>query len=318
MIIVEISQGLGNQLFQYAAARHLAHIRQTVLKLDPHIYSMSQHRRYGLLHFNLNAEIAPLRDVARICPLEAFPRAIRSVLPGRVSNLAIRALNQTRLKSPYHHRTNDYVPGGPLPSLMVGRIVSERFFHFDPEVLSCPDNTCLAGYWQSEKYFKDISEIIRRELTVKAPLSGKNLEVARQIQNFNSISLHVRRGDKVTLSNHCATSAEYCTRAIHFFQTRLATPKFFVFSDELDWVRNNLSSKADLVFVEHNDAATCHEDLRLMSLCKHNIIAPSSFSWWGAWLNNNPDKIVVRPRAWLNMSNHDTKDALPPDWIVIE
>lgn len=318
MIIAEIAHGLGNQLFQYAAARRLAYVHQTILKLDLNAFARSKFRRYGLNHFNINAEIASWRDVVRLCPMEACTRAVGSVRPRRVSHLVFRILNKAGLKSPYRWRTDEYAPDQPLPKLLLGRVASERFFHFDSELLKCPDEICLSGYWQSEKYFKDISEIIRKELTVKTALAGKNLEVAQQISNANSVSLHIRRGDKATQSNHCATSAGYCTRAMEFFKAKLTKPKFFVFSDDWEWTRNNLPGTDDLIFVDHNDDQKNYEDLRLMSLCKYNIIAASSFSWWGAWLNNYLDKLVVRPSAWAKINNLDQKDVFPNDWIVIE
>jgi hypothetical protein len=325
MIIAHIFAGLGNQLFQYAAARRLAYVHETVLKLDLHDYSQnqyyyshSQNRRFGLDHFNITAQIASWRDVARLCPLEGFTRVVRRALPDRLSDLTLAACHQVGVRSPYDYRTSDYVPGRPVPGLRLGRVVSERFYHFDPAVLSCPDDVCLTGFWQSEKYFQDVSEVIRRELSVKTPLTGKNDEVARQILASDSVSLHVRRGDKALQEHHLATTPEFCERALTFFRAKLSHPRFFVFTDDWEWVQNKLSRQEDVVFVDHNHDEANYEDLRLMSLCRHNIIAPSSFSWWGAWLNANPAKIVVRPRALFNLANHDVKDVCPPDWIILD
>jgi len=312
-------------MFQYAAARRLAEVHRTSLKLDVYSYSQNQYfysvnqtRRYGLGHFNIQADLATWREITRLSPLEGLQRSLRSCLGDKLSHLAVRALNKAGIRSPYYFRTDRYDPAKPLPKLMVGRVVSERLYHFDPGVLDCPNDVCLTGYWQSDKYFKDISEIIRRELTVKTPLQGQNLEVARQIQACESVSLHVRRGDKAKQAHHFATTVEYCKNVVKYFRARLPRPQFFVFSDDCDWARENLADESDLVFVTHNADEANYEDLRLMSLCKHNSMAPSSFSWWGAWLNQNPDKIVLRPRALFNMSNHDTKDACPPDWLVLD
>jgi hypothetical protein len=316
MVIAQICYGLGNQLFQYAAARRLAHIHQTELKLDVRFYAEGGGAIFGLTHFNIHAAIASRRDIFTVSPLEALPAAVRFLLPAPISQFAIEKLNKTPLRSRYYHRMRDYEPDRPFPPLILGRIVSERFYHFDPEVLSAPDNVCLTGYWQSEKYFKDISATIREELTVKEPLSGRNLEVAREIEASNSVSLHVRRGDKVNHPLFPSTSAEYCAQALTLLTGKLTDPTFFIFSDDWPWVRANLPAGAQVRHVDHNGAAD-YEDLRLISLCKHNIIGPSSFSWWGAWLNNNPQKIVIAPADWIRIPNHTIKDVYPEDWIVI-
>ncbi len=320
MIIAEITDGLGNQMFQYAAARCLAIRRNTTLKLDLFHFTCDDHRRYGLGDFNIRAKCAHWLDVARLCPTEAGLRLIRRLRPRRLRAALLRGMTRRGWTSHYRPRTRNYSPDLPLPPLLIGRVVSERFYQYDPGLLTCPDNVCLSGYWQNERYFSEIAETLRKEFSVKAPLRGKNLEVARLMAQTPSVSLHVRRGDKATDARHFATSREDCQRAIRFFRERLANPVFFVFSDDWPWVEANLETGPDVVSVNHNDPDQAAEDLRLMSLCKHQIIAASTFSWWGAWLNANPDKIVLHPGHvnWLRIDNHDASEIFPRDWVSID
>ena len=320
MIIAELTDGLGNQMFQYAAARSLAIRRNAALKLDLSHFVGNDHRRYGLADFHVQADRATWWDVARLCPLEAVERVVERVRPHRVRAALLRRMARGGWESPYRPRTRDYAPGSPLPPLLSGRVASERFYHYDPGLLTCPDEVCLSGYWQNERYFSEVAGTLRKEFALKAPPQGKNLEAARLIERCSSVSLHVRRGDKAADSRHVATTSDYCRRAIRFFRERLASPVFFVFSDDWPWTEANLEVGPDVVAVKHNGADRAAEDLRLMSLCRHQIIAASTFSWWGAWLNANPDKIVLHPghANWLRIDNHDTSGIFPRDWVSIE
>ncbi len=181
-------------------------------------------------------------------------------------------------------------------------------------------NTYLDGYWQSEKYFKNIDANIRSDFTFKKPFSKSNLKVASYISNSNAISLHVRRGDYVsnmkTNSVHGVCSINYYRDAIKYISSHVNKPVFFIFSDDITWVKNNLVIGAECVYVDHNSGADSYNDMRLMSLCKHHIIANSSFSWWGAWLGQNINKIVVAPKKWF-AKNKSTGDLLPTDWLKL-
>ena len=177
------------------------------------------------------------------------------------------------------------------------------------------------GSWISEQYFKDIEDIIRKELTIKTPQTGKNKEIAEMILNTESVSLHIRRGDYVTdpanreLYSTC--NLDYYARCFEYMANRLKSPYVFVFSDDISWVKENLKSSFPLTFVDHNTGLTGYEDMRLMSQCKHNIIANSSFSWWGAWLNTNPEKIICAPKEFIRLWNFDTKDIVPDEWVKL-
>jgi hypothetical protein len=176
------------------------------------------------------------------------------------------------------------------------------------------------GFFQSEKYFKGIEPMIRKEFTLKDPLSQTAQTYADQIQqNHNSVSIHIRRGDYVLNSSankhHGVCDLEYYERAISKIKELIDSPAFFIFSDDIEWVRENL--KVDnAIYVSNPSLSEC-EEMMLMSYCKHNIIANSTFSWWGAWLNQNPNKIVIAPQKWLNTDTSNQPDIIPPTWIKI-
>jgi hypothetical protein len=201
------------------------------------------------------------------------------------------------------------------------RFVGERHFHFDPQVLDLPDNVCLFGYWVSEKYFADAAELIRREYQFRPAPSPENDKWMGWMRDTESVALHVRRGDYV--SNPANAEAQgtcginYYQRAIDIVTRHVRDPLFFVFSDDLDWARDNLPTVRDVEYVGHNVGAQSFEDLRLMSNARHNIIANSGFSWWAAWLNNNKEKVVVGPRRWMRDPTYKTQDVLPATWIAV-
>jgi hypothetical protein len=201
------------------------------------------------------------------------------------------------------------------------KYVKEKHFHFDPEVLHLPDGIYLHGYWQSEKYFANISDIIRHELSVKSALAGRDEEMAGQIASCESVSVHIRRADYVTkayteLFDPCGL--EYYSASIEHLSRLVKRPYYFVFTDDKAWVRENFTLPYPIIFVDHNGPAKNYEDLRLMSLCKHNIIANSTFSWWGAWLNENPIKRVFAPQKWFSEKAYSSpKDLIPDSWIKV-
>lgn len=278
MIIVRIIGGLGNQMFQYAAGRRLSYIHNTPLQLDISELSRLRTRRYELDCFNIQAQV------------------IDKVNKGLIHRII------TRLKN----KENIYF---------------EKHFRFDRNVLALPDNVTLVGYWQSVKYFLDIEGIIGNEFTFKHRPSGKIIAILKKIKSSESVSIHVRRSDYITKRKfflyHGVCSLDYYRQAISLMVQRLKSPEFFIFADDLVWVKKNLKIEYPKFFVDLNLKDKDYEDLRLMSYCKHNIIANSSFSWWGAWLNKNKNKIVVAPKKWFVDKSINTVDLIPPSWIRI-
>lgn len=298
MIIVRLSGGLGNQMFQYAAARRLAHIHGTVLKLDTsrldRANPLDTPREYELGYFRITAGKA---------------------IPGECETF--EELGKEWL-NPVYRLLQKF---GFLPSKSGFRYYRERRFSFDGRVLRLPDNICLDGYWQSEKYFRDIRDVITAEFTLLDGPAGMNLRLAEQISACNSVSLHVRRGDYIAnpaaARYHGTCGIGYYSRAIEEIKKRVALPHLFIFSDDPEWVATNLKPDIPATFIDHNNTSNGGEDLNLMRLCKHNVIANSSFSWWGAWLNGNPGKTVIAPVHWFKEPGMDTRDLIPEDWLRV-
>jgi hypothetical protein len=288
MIVVRLMGGLGNQLFQYAAARRLAHARRAELRLDLSWYAEPSPvpRRYELSPFRIQEKFIDNDE-------------LRDFTGGR-----------WRAMLPYFRRADR-------------RIWRERGFGFDPAVMQAPADAYLVGYWQSEKYFLDIAGLIRDEFSLQAPFSAQNDEIASRMRSTDSVGVHFRRGDYVThptsAAVHGARPLEYYQRALDAIGSRVANPHFFVFSDDVAWVRENWRVAAPVEYVEHNGPDRGWLDLTLMSCCRSQIIANSSFSWWAAWLNRHPDKIVVAPRRWFDDPRWDaqTGDLLPTAWLRV-
>jgi hypothetical protein len=297
MIIVKLMGGLGNQMFQYAAARRLAIHHNTELKLDLSFLQnqkMTSHRIYGLKHLSIESSCAN--------PLELI--RYTGIYKNRPMSNLVRMLRAIGLLAP------------------CANMCVERQFHFDPAVLGAPDNTYLDGYWQSEKYFMEIEKTIHNEFAVSSEPDDWNQRMAEDIKTSESISIHVRRGDyvsdKTTVEYHGVCSLEYYRTAIDMILLHTRSPRIFIFSDDPAWVKKNLGIHYPMTLMDHNDPYHGHEDLRLMSLCRHHIIANSSFSWWGAWLSHNPNKIVIAPKKWFKKAGINTIDLLPDGWIRIK
>lgn len=279
-------------MFQYAAGRALSLRNNFTLALD-----ISGFERYEL-HQGF--------ELQRVFnhPFETASRAdIRRVL-GWQSPVSIRRI----------------VSRSPFASLFRKRFVVEPHFNYWPEINKLTKDCYLSGYWQSEKYFADWAAQIRADFTFQQPLESKNAELAKQISQLNAVSLHVRRGDYAinlkTNATHGLCSLDYYQESIRYIADRVGQPHFFIFSDDITWVNSNLKMDFPHVYVQHNHGADSYNDMRLMSLCRHHIIANSSFSWWGAWLNSNMDKIVIAPQKWFAKQT-DVQDLFPDGWVIL-
>lgn len=302
MIIVKLIGGLGNQLFQYALGRHLAEKNSTILKLDLSGFEEYKLHRYGLHCFEIWQHIATTKEI------HTFKRNMNTNL----SRLSSKIGKRLRIS---FYPTSDFYQDTI--------VLKEKQFFFDPSVLDAKGNIYLDGYWQSEKYFSAIRNILLREFAIKYEQDCRNKELAELIRNTKSVSLHIRRGDYVNnlLTNqiHGLCSFDYYQKAVNHIVQKIPDCHFYVFSDDHTWVSENFKIDYPLTMVDHNDASTNYDDLRLMSLCHHNIIANSSFSWWGAWLNANHDKIVIAPKNWFanTETNKQTFDLIPENWLRI-
>jgi len=210
----------------------------------------------------------------------------------------------SKLKRKFLHIKPQYYSAKPRESISF----DEKFFHME--------NMYIYAFYQSEKYFENIKEDIRHDYKFD-PAAVKNTPFFEQIKNTNSISIHIRRGDylnNAAVENICTLT--YYKNAIQEICKRVSCPTFFVFSNDIPWCKENLPFE-NAVFVTGNIGKDSYKDMQLMSYCKHNIIANSTFSWWGAWLNANPGKIVIAPDRWFNGVD-GTRDIIPRGWIKVK
>jgi hypothetical protein len=290
MIIVRIFSGLGNQLFHYALGRALAERHQTTLKLDLASLGYDKQPAYGLRHFNIQAQPASLLEVAPFCwnpRWGTVRRGLRKVL---------RELFFRR----WHIARHLQMP-------------------FDPQVFETRLPVYVVGYWQSEKYFAGVARQVREELTLRSPLSTGAQAMLREIRAGPGIGLHVRRTDYVTAANlklYGACSPGYYAAAIEHIRARQRAPRLFVFSDDIAWVKENLPLPGPVTYRDERGLGD-YEDLYLLSQCTHQVIANSTFSWWAAWLNPNPDKLVVGPRPWFRDPSYNSEDIIPQGWVQL-
>jgi hypothetical protein len=276
-------------MFQYAIARSIAHTNQTDFKMDVSGFETYALREYELGHFSIMEYFANTEEIQRYKEKKSCCTAFLEKL---------------------FHNSQDY------------RYYKEKTFNYDPGVFKLKGNVYLDGYWQTEKYFEDIEEIIKNDFTVKTEPDEKNRELLNQIKNCNAVAVHIRRGDYVmdpqTESILGSCSLDYYRRCVEIIAKRISDPHFFVFSDDPKWTKENIEIDFPTTYIYHNGPNKGYEDLRLMSHCKHFIIANSSFSWWGAWLSDNSDKIVVAPKSWFRKEDNNTKDLIPEGWLRIQ
>ena len=279
-------------MFQYAAGRALSLKHKAQLLLDTADFSACKRLQGFELSqvFNCDAKIASTRDV-------------RQMLGWRASYTARRFLRRSSL------------------ALLQGpRFIAEPHFHFWSDFFQLPADRYLMGYWQSEKYFRSIADVIRSDFKFKRELFGKNKDLESRLTAHNSVSVHIRRGDFVTDVKTRAVlnllPVEYYDAAINRIAEMAEKPQFFIFSDDIPWVKDHLKTSFPCHFIDHNHGAESYNDMHLMSLCRHHIIANSSFSWWGAWLDPRPDKLVIAPEKWF-VNENSVRDLIPDGWVAL-
>jgi hypothetical protein len=290
MIIVRIKGGLGHQMFQYATGRALA-LRTGLplpLVLDTRHYLRPHEHGYALDAFRLAdtpIDAGLLPPAPRERPIAHWWWRVR----------------------------------GRQPQLQ-----REAGVALDPTIAAISGPAWIEGYFQSKRYFAGHAATIRADLTPKAAPDPENARWLAEIQaEPRAVSLHVRRGDYVRSAHfaarHGTCTPDYYARALDHIVRQMGTaPVIFAFSDDPDWVRDNLRLPAEIRIPSHNDASRNAEDLRLMSACRHHIIANSSFSWWGAWLNPREDKIVVAPSRWFADPSTQNPDIWAAGWTRID
>lgn len=295
VIAVKLQGGLGNQMFQYAAAYALATKCRAELKLD-------------LSFLEATAAVEPDGFTIRKFGLDIFPAIEKKFLSEKERQRFIRPGGRDSIRKAI---------GWSYPKIFI-----EHGFSFNDDFLLQKDPVYLDGYWQSEKYFAQNEAAIRRQFAFPlAAIDAENLQTLATIQNCNSVSVHVRRADYLhpkIAAYHGVCSPQYYHQAVAHLKNEINNAAFFVFTDDVGWATENLLPfMQNTMIVQDNSGADSWKDMFLMSKCKHHIIANSSFSWWGAWLGINPQKIIVVPKDWFATAERDTTDLLPDSWIKL-
>lgn len=287
MITLNLTGGLGNQMFQYATGLALASKLDTKLLVNTSVFQDYNVHPLRLTELNCSAQFSNERPFA-----EALIR----------HKLIKKLLSSFSFMNSYYF---------------------EKGLAFDPSLLNAKSNTKLTGFFQSEKYFKSIRKILLREFDVRHKVSAAEQDILQKIENTESVSIHIRRGDYISNPNanktHGLCDNTYYENALaHLESANILsdTTKLFIFSDDIEWCINNLKFDYPCEFVP-GSIERPEIDMFLMSQCKHNIIANSTFSWWGGWLNDHEQKIVIAPKTWFQTSKLNAADIVPDSWTRI-
>lgn len=278
MLVLHLNSQLGNQMFQYALGRKLKYLGREI-KYDNRYYNHHPDQ-YQLNIFNLKIDFASDKEIAK------SRDEYRSILD--------------RVRRKFIGKRN-----------LVFEEINSTILNFKPKVFFI-EQGYIDGYWQSEKYFKDIRDLLLADFVFPIPKDKRNIDLLTDVNNKISVSIHVRRGDYV--GGFPLMSKEYYDTAINYFAEKYQNVFFVVFSNDIKWCRENIQLENG-VFVDWNIGKDSFTDMYLMTQCKHNIIANSSFSWWGAWLNQYINKEVIAPNVWLY--HQETPDIYCDGWITL-
>jgi hypothetical protein len=286
MIVIKLQGGLGNQMFQYATGRSLSNKLNSDLYLDVSFFDKTTDpcRKFELDTFDLNINIATSRQVNKFFKKSPF--------------------NRIKQKLGFQYPT----------------VFKEKKYFFDPDVFDITPPVFVSGFFQSEKYFEAFKCHVKEDFKFPAFSDSYHQKVLDDIKSVNSVAIHVRRTDYVTSQStnafHGTCSLSYYLNAIETLSRQIRIDKFFIFSDDSAWVEKNLilDERFNVVRTSVDESWI---DMCLMSKCKHNIIANSSYSWWAAYLNDNTEKVVVAPKKWLQITEFDTSVIIPKEWITI-
>jgi len=300
MVVAEMKGGLGNQLFQFSFAKSVSIDREDQLLLDTSWY------------YNKNSR--------------QLRRRMRKEFQERILN--------RKWEDTYQSYRNLRIFDFRIDRDIEMRKSSEKFYStfenftsnkkgYDQEVYeqiqeSESDNIFLHGYWQSDQYFEKNADIIRSDLQLRKQIKGYSLKNRKSLSP--EVAIHFRRGDYVNSKGGADLYEEldmdYYGKAIEFIRQRISSPQFLLFSDDINWVKENIKIKGDVKYIKPKNESA---DLIRMSECDHFIIANSTYSWWGAWLSSNQDKIIIAPRHWYsnNIENKLSNNMIPESWIRI-
>lgn len=273
MVLIQLMGGLGNQLFQYALYCKLESLGKNVKIDDFSWFHITKSKGIKLQDLDIEYKKATLEEI----------KEYEDNFPDFMSRVRRKVFGRK------------------------AKVYDEVALEFDSKVFEI-DDVCLVGYWQTEKYFSDIRNTLLDKIQLATDLNQENQEMLLRIQNTNSVSVHIRKGDydwpefRDRFGGICTEL--YYADAIEYVRSQLKEPQFYVFTNDKEWAKMHFQGE-EFVVVDLNDDRKGYLDMYLMSNCKHNIIANSSFSWWGAWMNKNMQKIVVAPDKWINKENQE-------------
>lgn len=290
MIIVKMWEGLGNQLFQYAFARALQIRTGQKVFIDTNNADRGRKERY----------------IKRCYELDNLRITLSSCTKQPLKGLCLlynTEVGQQLSKTDFIFK----VPGM--------KYYEEDTVAYKEELLLVDENVYFKGWFQNELYFSEYEEVLRREFIPKKKIRI-SLEIRQILEQMETVSVHIRRGDYKR--NRCMLPLAYYEQAIDLMKHQLNSPYFIIFSDEPEWVKSNLKLNGGYKIICKNDGFKDYEEMLLMSRCKHNIIANSTFSWWAAWLNQNKNKIVIGPQIWFpEFTKNRGINIMPDAWLKL-
>lgn len=292
MLIIKLQGGLGNQMFQYAFYYSLSKVYQNIIYDCSYYKGFQSHNGYELEKaFGIKEHNLSILQLNKLSDLKL----------GKIYSLKRRLF---RKKTHYIEKINDYFHN--LNKIMTYSESAKDYF--------------IDGYWNDYRYFAHLEDEIIDQFKFPKIVDNKNKSLKKMIMKSNSISIHVRRGDKVNSLLHLILGMDYYIEAVKIIENIIDNPKYFIFSDDYVWTRKMFGDlNIKITYVDWNKDNNSYIDMQLMSLCKHNIIAPSSFSWWAAYLNTNKNKIIITPmNQFTSKFRHLENDySIPDSWIKI-
>lgn len=285
MIISQITGGLGNQLFQFAAGYSVAKRLNTDLLLHFTLHEADTKRRPAIAVLIKDLQWANQDQVKHYIPTNAASRIWQRLLP-------------------FSQKV----------------FYKESHFHYDEHIQKITDNTYLKGFWQSEIYFHNYASDIRHIIVDAISSIHLNEQLVLKLSEQNSICLHVRKGDYLAPpynTYYHQLKNEYYKKAVQKVTLLNGNGKVYIFTDDIQWVEQHLDIDCSFELITGKQTSHYFEDLRAMMLCHHHIIANSSFSWWSAWLSSRMQKTIIAPEKWFDQGPSDTEDLIPASWIKL-
>lgn len=304
MIVVKLMDGLGNQMFQYAFGRYLQTIYNEPIIFETTKLQEGAIRRLGIQEFNIPLVERGVLSKDTCAMPKSYENKIFLICSKGVREFCEKILKIPMTGEESYHRM--------IKLGFYTTIDSITYHSFKKTRLPIK---FVRGYFQSEKYFAPIADIIKKEFVLKRDFSEKKLDFINELKNCNSVCVHIRRGDYVGNKLFEVCTEKYYQKAIEYMKGKIENPVFYIFSnteEDREWIRKNYSLPEGSKYVNIGDDE--FDDLCFMFNCRHHIISNSTFSWWGSYLCNYEENITIAPQIWHN--SNDRQDILKSDWVL--